>query len=200
VANLAVGWERFLRFAQETGGLGAAEAESMWVRCWSALGRAAANQNEHQVAVEPARRYLELLGAALVSGACHLTGMDGGEPQDPTHWGWRRRSGTSDPWNGEQWQSMGTRVGWVDGEVLFLDPGAAFAAAQRLARDQGEALAVTQKTLHKRLHEQGLLASVEDTRGTLTIRRVLGGVRRTVLHLRVASLMAADPDQPDQVP
>jgi hypothetical protein len=81
-----------------------------------------------------------------------------------------------------------------------------YAIAQKLSRDQGDTLAVTPRTLHKRLKERGLLASTEASlRETLTVRRTLGGHRRAVLHVRKDVFIAGlsthkEPDQPDQTP
>ena len=65
----------------------------------------------------------------------------------------------------------------------------AFTVAQRLGQEGGEPLTVGSKTLHKRLHERGLLASVDDTRQKLTVRRTLQGSRRDVLHFKATTIM-----------
>ena len=90
------------------------------------------------------------------------------------------------------------RIGWLDGDDLYLEPDAALSAAQRLARDAGDALVVTPRTLHRRLRERGYLASTDVKRETLKVRRTLEGARRDVLHLRAGSVMRGKPDQPDQ--
>jgi hypothetical protein len=51
--------------------------------------------------------------------------------------------------------------------------------------------------MHKRLRENGMLASTEEARGTLTVRRTLEGKRRNVLHLH-ASLLETEPAQSAQ--
>ena len=71
-------------------------------------------------------------------------------------------------------------------EHLYLEPEVAFAAIQRQGRDAGDTLSVTGRTLNKRLHERGLLASTDPPH--LTVRRVLQSKRRRVLHLPVAAL------------
>ena len=88
---------------------------------------------------------------------------------------------------------MGERVGWVadEGDDLFLDPDASFAAAQRVGRDTGDPLAIAPRTLHRRLQQAGLLRSVDEARGRLTVRRTLGDARRTVLHLGATVLEGA---------
>jgi hypothetical protein len=200
VADLALGLRHFLLFAHDAGVLGDEEAELLWLRGWVALGEAAATQGQLQAAGEPTRRFSELLSAALVSGRAHVAGPDGDEPEGPGAWGWRRAAvGTGDH-EREEWRPMGERVGWVEGDNLYLLPEAAYAAVQKQGRDSGDALTVTERTLRKRLHERGLLLSVEGSRPTLAVRRTLGGRRRGVLHLSADFLSphADQPDQPDQ--
>jgi uncharacterized protein DUF927 len=120
VANLALGLSSLLRFALDVGAITTEEAEDLWRRGWEALGQAAMNQTQHQGAQEPTRRFLELLSAAIASGRAHLADPEGENPKDPKAWGWR--------FSGEEWQPQGERVGWVDGEHLYLEPEAAFAA------------------------------------------------------------------------
>jgi len=58
---------------------------------------------------------------------------------------------------------------------------------------------VTGRTLRKRLHERRLLASTDDNRQVLTVRRTLAGVRKDVLHTTkdFLSTHTNQPDQPD---
>ena len=104
------------------------------------------------------------------------------------------------------WHPQGRRIGWVEGEDLYLEPEASYAEAQALASQQGEGLAVSAQTLRERLHERRLLASTgkaTESRDTLQVRRNLEGRRRDVLHLRVQSLAldtSEKPDPPDQPP
>ena len=72
---------------------------------------------------------------------------------------------------------------------MLLEPDAAFAEVQKLAAEQGESLAVTPTTLHKRLHEQRYLKTVDAGRKTLTVRKTVeGGRRRAVLILDMAKI------------
>jgi hypothetical protein len=62
-------------------------------------------------------------------------------------------------------------------------------------------LTVTPQTLRKRLHERGLLASVDEKRETLTIRKSFEERQHNVLHLHAASLCPpTKPDKPDNDP
>jgi hypothetical protein len=184
-ANLAIGWRAFLWFAESAGALTADERERMWRRTWVAIGCAVSAQGAHQHEAEPAQRFLELLRSAVASGRAHVAGPDGCKPADGGAWGWR-------PSRGQGWEPKGDRVGWLaDGGHLYLDSDAAYAATQRLAQEVGDRLAVTPQTLRRRLNEGGLLASVDSSRQVLTVRRVLEGQRRDVLHLSTATLSLA---------
>lgn len=203
VADQAIGWRYFLAFAVETGALTAAEADSLWNRAWRALGEAAAAQGQHQDAVEPAGQFLALLRAALASGKAHIALADGSVPELAEAWGWRCPTGTQDdfPGSSPDWRSQGSRVGWLDGGELYLEPSASFVVAQDVGRGTGDALTITARTLKKRLHERGLLASTDVPRQVLTVRRTVGGHRHDVLHLKTSTLYpVTEPDQPDPQP
>jgi hypothetical protein len=103
----------------------------------------------------------------------------GDEPDErPEAWGWRRRViGTGDH-RREEWQPQGRRVGWLDGNNLYLDPEAAHSEAQRMATEKGECLPVTSATLGKRLQEKKLLVAMDP--GHQTVRRIIEGRRQRV--------------------
>jgi hypothetical protein len=176
----------------------------MLTRARAALTESAEVQRAHQASEEPARRFLALLRAAISSGRAHLVDADtGAQPNDPACWGWQVSLVGADHYERELWRLNGERLGWVREDDLFLDPDAAFAAAQKLARDQGTSIPIKQRTLWKRMAEQGLLASRDPARGTNTVRRTIEGMRRDVLHLRAHALVAKTDqanDQTDQRP
>ena len=193
VADLALGLRHFLLFAHDASAISTEEAREFWERGWRALGGAAAAQPQHQAANEPARRFRELLSAAIASGRAHVADPRGDAPVTPGAWGWRL--------SGDEWRPLGERVGWLQGEEdLYLEPEAAYAAVQKQGRDSGDPLAVTGRTLRKRLHERGLLLSVDEAREVLTVRRTLGGSRREVLHTSAEflSIHTEEPDRPDR--
>jgi hypothetical protein len=189
VADLLVGFRYLLRFAREVGAITSEEQADLWVRGVEALSQAAAEQSSHLGAAEPTGHFLRILAAAIASGRAHVAGPEGREPADlPAAWGWREITiGGGEHAPGE-WQPQGRRVGWVDGQDLYLEPEAAFAEVQELAGKQGESLPVTPRTLFKRLKEKGLLASWDENRERLTIRRTLESANRAVLHLHTVTL------------
>jgi hypothetical protein len=191
VADLAFGLETFLAFTREVGVFGKEEAEELWRRGWEALGQAAAAQAELHGAVEPTGRFLELVGSAISSGRAHLASRDGDVPEKPHVWGWRWAD------SGGPWHSQGERIGWVDGEDLYLDPSAAFRCAQQAATTDG--ISISARVLWKRMRERGLLASTDTARGRNVVRVTLQGARRKVVHLLAATVIpSTKPAQPAQ--
>src|ERR1035437_6984094 len=95
----------------------------------------------------------------------------------------------------------GTRIGWVAGSDLFLEPTTSYQVAQELAG--AERLPVSEQTLRHRLREQGYLVSIDAARQMLPVRRTLEGSPKQVLHLRahdlvglVAEVRGSLPSQP----
>ncbi len=204
VADLLIGFRYFLMFAVEVGAIKTDEDNDLRRRAWAALGEAAAAQAAHHRASDPVQRFLELLGAAIASGHAHVATLQGTEPhcdssEDgyPGAWGWRLRVIGAGDHAREEWQPQGDRIGWIDGGDLYLQPDAAFRAAQVMAGS--EPITVTSKTLRKRLAERGLLASTDAQRGRLTVRITAEQQRRSVLHLYTGSLMHGEPAQPTQL-
>lgn len=184
VGNLAAGLELVLQVARSAGVVSDEEETRLWSRMWSALGEAAWAQARHQTRASPADRFVELLAAALACGRAHLAAPDGCQPEPPGAWGWRNEGHLG-------WEPRGERIGWIDGQEIYLEPTAAHAVAERLAHEVGEPLALNPYTLRRRIKERGLLATTDRNRESLTVRRVLEGHRREVLHLKVMSLSGA---------
>jgi hypothetical protein len=189
VADLAAGWRWWLDFAVAVGSIEAAERESLAVRVWRALCESGSAQVEQVENAEPCAHFLRLLTASLASGRVHIAAPDGSKPLVPEGWGWRHE----DTHGHSSWRPLGRRIGWLDDEALYLEPDASYAAAQELAREQGEALPVSPRTLWRRMREQCLLASWDAKRQRCTVRRTLEGVRhREVLHLRLDTLSTSE--------
>ena len=198
-ASIMIGWETFLGFAEDVGALPHHSVDPLLERVRAAVLDSAATQAGHQSSEEPAARFLALLGATISSGRAHVTGAgDGGAPDEADRWGWQMVIVGAGNQEREDWRPRGERVGWLGADDdLFLDPESSFAAVQKLARDQGTSMPIKQRTLWKRLAEQGHLVSRDRARGTNTVRRTIGGRRLEVIHLK-ASTFAVETDQRDE--
>jgi len=187
VAQLTLGWEFFARYAVEVGVVSQDEADKRLQLVRKTLREAATAQIAHHAAAEPATQFLELLRTALTTGHAHVASREGKAPRGgyAQALGWR----PYECGEGEyRFEPKGQRIGWVDGDELLLDPGAAYKAAQEIARASGKTLPINEKTLHKRLNEKLILKTTDLQRGTLTVRTTAEGSRRPVLHLGVSTL------------
>jgi hypothetical protein len=167
IADLYLGLRRLGRFAVSCGAISEKDRRKLLRRSRQALLAAAAEQAAHIQAAEPCAHFLRLLAAALSSGRAHVTTAEGDQPDDPLRWGWI--------WDGDRRKPQGRHIGWLPRTSdeadtvggLYLEPEASYAAAQELARDQGEALTVASRTLWRRLAEQKYLVSMSTHGATL---------------------------------
>ncbi len=180
LAELRSGFELWLEFALETGAIGIAERTELELRCERALQELATLQTRYHQASDPALRFVGLLKAALEDGHAHVANRQGNTPESPEAWGWRR-----DPTH-QRWIPQGSRIGWVTGSDLFLDPETSYRVTQAFAG--AERLTLSHQTLNRRLRESGLLESVDSGRKMVQVRRTLEGCQRQVLHLKAMEL------------
>jgi hypothetical protein len=183
IASLLIGLEMFLKFALDTGVIAQTEHDVLYSRGYDSILDAGAGQADHQMGEEPATRFVELVSAAFVSGQAHLVDINHGDKpcKEPIHWGWRPvpiKEGDI------VYHPKGDQIGWLKEDDIYLEPDAAFRVAQKLARDQGMGLPITQKTLWKRLKEKGFLASYEEDRNLARV--TIGGKRKRILHLKAS--------------
>jgi hypothetical protein len=163
-AQLLLSMELLLQFAQSCGALEMGEAATILNRCRVALQQNLSRQLRIQSETDPVQIFLSLVQSALTTGSAHLQPIGAPIPRDPELWGWRRTSGSPSGYT-----QSGIKIGWIHGEDLYLDKNIAFGHAQHLAREQGEVLSVSLRTLMKRLFEQHLLV-VEESQDTNTHR------------------------------
>jgi hypothetical protein len=163
--------------------LGFAGALDRWDACWQALLRTAAAQDQHQADEDPARRFVALIGALLSSRQAHLGGAD--EPDVPLvkeiagRIGWQ--ADPPAPGYPSTWRAQGPRIGWIApcGTIVYLDPETAYGAAQKAASGQGTPIAVSARTLWKRLAAAGLLAMRDADQNT--VKAQIGNERKRVI-------------------
>jgi hypothetical protein len=190
VADLHLGLQYLLTFAHAVGAIDSDDKADLEEEGWQALLAAAQVQGRQIADLNPARRFLQLLAAALAAGRVHMVSKEGGAPEEPETWGWRQGEAGKGECATSHWRPQGPCVGWVDGTDLFLEPDAAYAEVQSLASEQGEALPVSQTTLGRRLKEHGWLVSHEQDRAT--VRRELQGRKRAVLHTTLGALYSPE--------
>jgi hypothetical protein len=179
-AELTAALDMFLAFAVEAQAISQRAREENMDEATQALDTVARSQAAAAAGSDPATRFRDLVRTLIATQRAHLLGTDGSIPQDADTLGWRCNSPGSEK---GQWIADGPAIGWADGGDLYLDPDGSYAAAQELASKQHEPLGITAQTLRKRLAEAGLLASREENRERLTVRRTIQGRSISVLHV-----------------
>jgi hypothetical protein len=196
-AQLIAAYTVYATFLKSAGALDDAGAERLLGRVSMALKQAGDAQAQYALRGEPCGAFLRLLRSALTAGVAHLTNPDGVEPRTEDSSGKFTFLGKACGWR-EDATSMsvscpqGARVGWLDGDDLYLDRDASYQAAERMAVN-GDGIEVTSFTLARRLKQAGLLVSTDLANETLTIRKTLGGARIDVLHLRAGQTLGVGP-------
>lgn len=196
IASYALGWDEWLAYAERAGAITQARSEQLWRRAWKALCDLGADQGRYARDAEPEMVYLRALGSLIAAGRAHLAGPDGGSPAQAERYGWRfREQAVSGTWHGQRygiWEPQGERLGWTDGENIYLDPDGSHKAARQFAEASGQPLGQSKHMLHKLLAERRLLASRSDP-GHFTAKRDLDGkTGRRVLHLTVRGFDSAE--------
>ena len=153
IAHLCASWRAWLRCGVVVGAFTRADARLLWKKIWAALNASLNEQKEQHTTVHPADYFLELLRSALLSGRCHLAALDGSRPENSSMLGWRHDL------------AMGDTAGWIDGELVYLEPSTAYKAANSQGASVGEALSVGPISLWKRMDEKNMILKKEDGRG-----------------------------------
>jgi hypothetical protein len=170
-AELTFAAEQFLTFAEEIGAIDEKRKVKLTESIAEGLNQSAAAQRHLHVTADPVARFGELLTSALSSGRVYATSDDGKSPgKNPQAWGWLDE------------MPHGSHIGWIVGPNLYLDKTATYAALVALDRETGGNLPSPHQ-LWTRLRDRNVLVSTDEQREMLTVRRVLGGARREVLHL-----------------
>lgn len=183
VANLMWGFNLYMDYARDSNAITDAEHGGYVANGWETLLTAADAQNTQQESAEPAQMFLEMLRSAIFSERAHLVSMTGRMPFDGKGFGWSRNTGSS------EMRALGKKVGWVDGEDLYLESTAAYAMADAVAVSAGSTLGIQPGTLNKRLKEGGFLVSTGEERGRIKVQRTVEGARQEVLHLKLSSVI-----------
>jgi hypothetical protein len=135
-AQLTAAFSIFTAFLVETEVINASEQARFQTRIGAALEGAAIAQAQFSAFAEPVDGFIRLLTSALAAGRAHLAGTNGGTPESQeAACGWRKITIGVGDHQREEWQPQGDRVGWVDGDYVYLDRDAAYRAAQGMATD-----------------------------------------------------------------
>jgi hypothetical protein len=188
LANLLMGLRVFLDFADDAG-----EISSQVTQGFMDIAKdAACTLADLQAAIDheasDAQRFVDLMRAAVSSGKAHIERSGGGKPDNARALGWRDVDiGQS---GGTRTEAMGTRIGWVDGEELYIDTTASLSVIKALASGLDNHLGSSERAIAKSLREAGLLSRCDKGRNTTKVSVL--GARRSVYVFRMADIFDLD--------
>jgi hypothetical protein len=204
VAEWTAGWELFLRFAMEQKAVIKRKAEFSLTRVRNQLFMTLPMQAEIQDEADPGEIYINMIRALLGSKRAVLAGTDGLPPSDELApaCGWTQGERVDRGPQGYDrsvmpcWEQAGAnRIGWIDGDMVYLEPSAAYAAVERIAREQSEVVG-SKRQVHTRLMESGRIKTdppVSGKRRRFTRRATVEEHRREVLWMPHDVLFLAMP-------
>ena len=94
------------------------------------------------------------------------------------------------PSGGTRTEAMGTRIGWVDGEELYIDPTASLSVIKALASGLDNHLGSSERAIAKSLREASLISRCDKGRNTTKVSVL--GARRSVYVFRMADIFDLD--------
>lgn len=160
VANLWLGIEYGLRYAEETGAATRDDADKLRSRCWSALVQTGAYQAATVEGERPSRRFVSVLATLLVQGRAVLLERD------------------SRP---DSYAGPAALVGWQDDDFLYLLPDASYQAVVRFCRESGEFFPLHSDRIFGDFKREGIS---DCSTGRSTATSWVGGQTRRILKLR----------------
>jgi hypothetical protein len=174
LAHLAFGVETFLRFAVEVGVIHRTRVgeyrSTVLAGLVEASGEIRADRAEEP---DPCDQFLARIMTALVEGKASI-----GRREDETvpegietlcGWRWVSKNNCWETW------PNATRIGWVDGDIVLLQPDSSYTVARAVAQAGGEGFGISKQGLGRMLEERELL---DRSRWPRDVRR--GGNRFTV--------------------
>lgn len=187
LANLLMGLRVFLDFADDAGEISSQATQGFMDIATDAACALADLQAAIDHEASDAQRFVDLMRAAVSSGKAHIERSGGGKPNNARALGWRDvdlgQSGT-------RTEAMGTRIGWVDGEELYIDPTASLSVIKALASGLDNHLGSSERAIAKSLREAGLLSRCDKSRNTTKVSVL--GARRSVYVFRMADIFDLD--------
>jgi hypothetical protein len=180
LADLAVGFEFFLNYAEKIEAITSAQADALWQRLWRVLCKLALDQDKIQSTQDPAREVLIRLKSAI--GLRRIFLRDIGPRADTEE---NQRNGL--PYGvmeigDRDTDEMGQDIEWL------CDPDELYSAILKLYRDQGEALPWAKPTLWERLQQAGYTKTNEGR----TTYKTSGKNRRRVICIPAESFAKAE--------
>lgn len=191
-AQLAVGMDWFLRFAEDRACLDSFEVRHVKEMVQNTLVSLTKIQSQYQLgSANDIDKFMKLLRLVFDRQQAHLLPSESNYISNPHLWGWKPSPGCSH-------KPCGPQIGWTGGrdalnkstdDHIYLLPDLAYQACQKASPVAESQLTIRPRPLWKLLHDAGLLVDTEmQSRNSRPIRKQFAGKRYDVLHLRKDSI------------
>ncbi|HRJ21980.1 MAG TPA: bifunctional DNA primase/polymerase, partial [Bryobacteraceae bacterium] len=161
--SLQFGLHAFLTFAAEVSAITPRQFKELCARADAGFVQAMECEADKITSNDPARLFLKFLRGALHMGKAHVLTHEEKAPEEWSAWGWQERGGDL--------VAQGSKIGWIKGTELWLQPEASHAVAVQMAQQQNEPLPGDARSIRRDLAEQGFLLATDTKRGTYLVRR-----------------------------
>lgn len=201
VAELIAAWRLFLGFAVAQGALTRNRADAHVDKVRGQLFDLLAVQASIQTESDPGEIFLDLVRSLLASKRAVLNATDGTMPPVDIAGacGWERVEISTKVGPVRDWQPApgSARIGWVDDDHVYLDPAAAYAAAEKLARETRQVLGTQRQTLARLAETNRILTDPCTTgdRRRFTRKVIVEKSRRSVLYILRDEVLALAPSR-----
>jgi DNA polymerase-1 len=165
LAHLYLGFDLFLAFAESVGAVTGDRAAGLRERGLDALRSIGERQGQQLLELDPAERFLNVLGTLLIQRRVGLVARDVDPGPDDAEF-----------------------IGWRDEEFAYLLPAAVRRRVASFLRESGEHWPHTSTALNQALVRRGVLALSPDGRAETLVRVGNAGERRRVLRLPLTVL------------
>ena len=177
VAWLSLGFRLFNEFMAEVGIISQAEVAENLEFGFATFVELAKTHASRLAVERPAQKFLAVLKELLAQRVVYFRGVHGEAPVNSELWGW---TPSGDPPPGAEC------LGWVDADLVYLLPEAAFRRVTEVMRRQGEHLGTTKRGLFDALKRDGII--LPGPHGENTWLKKAEGRPRQVLHVRADKL------------
>jgi hypothetical protein len=189
MAQLFLGLRTFLDFAVDLGVLTQEQSDKHQELAWGVFREQAIAQDRQIKSEDPIEHFFFLLKTVLTSGnRGHLLTRSENRPNAATSLGWKehiseRQSGDGETYQIVDWRPSGDVLGWIEGDELYLESHATYAAIKKLATENNLPMPIPVNQLGKRLKERKLLRSTRAPDETKTQVTIGSRVVTTAWHL-----------------
>ena len=186
LANLLMGLRVFLHFCEDVGELSYQITERFMDRAIETVQSLVTLQASLDHDSSDAQRFLELIQIAVSSGKAHIESSLGGKPENSRALGWRE----VDTGQFTRVEAMGPRIGWINGETLYLSPGASLSAVKSISSTLDNHFGSSERSISKSLREAGLLSRCDKGRNTKKVSIL--GIRQNVYAFKIIDVFDLD--------